>query len=327
MTDTTVPAKDQQTADWLTSLGVPFDYVPDFELGAISEKMSLQNQARLEPLNEETVDQYASAYRLPGSLDKFPALIVRKMPRAYVTLSGNHRRTGASRAGKKKHSAFVIKCADEVALRITYEDNMRNGLPPTRDERVRQAIHMMEAVEMSQSDAARMFGLTQTTISKALQSIASQRRAADLKLSSSSFQALSAATQSELQRIQSDPVFYETAKLAMFAEPTIKATGMKAVINAVLAARSEASALKVVAAEMERLIPDIQKNAGRTNRTRGRGGERRSAVSSLVNYLVQINQIRPSQVQGAIMNQAQAKNVRKELDATISHLQSIRKAV
>jgi len=89
------------------------------------------------------VDLYATAYT---DHKPFPPIIVRKFGRTkkLVALDGNHRRTAAANAGHTTHPALIVDCTDEAALTIMIEGNMANGLQLPKQQRIAQAVHLVE---------------------------------------------------------------------------------------------------------------------------------------------------------------------------------------
>ena len=88
---------------WLDSIETAWSYVDELDLAAVDEKASLRNQARLEPLDDDTVERYA-ADMTRG--DVFPPVIVRSKNSRLVVLGGNHRYHAAKRSRPSSMSVW-----------------------------------------------------------------------------------------------------------------------------------------------------------------------------------------------------------------------------
>lgn len=251
------PPRLNELQDWLDSLHVKWRYDPALPLDQIDDKKSLANQARVdEPLVEDTVELYEGAYREGKA---FPPILVRETKRAakVVALDGNHRRTGAGRAGLTTHPALIVDCTDEAALTIMLEGNMTNGLQLPKPQRIAQAVHLVE-LGFTGKDAAKRLGVAESEVSNARTVARAGVRAAGLDVAA--FDQLPQGARLQLARIGSDPVFAETAKL-------IIATGMTGqdtveLVRRVKAAKSDADALTLIGSELEDRRADIQRRHG-----------------------------------------------------------------
>ncbi len=116
-----------------------------------------------EPLQEELVKDYATAM-LNGSA--FPMIILVKMKNGkYRILSGNHRGRSALNLGEKEIAAYVVKSGSEQALDIFARSaNATNGEPPKKDERLQQAIALVELYGYSNKEAAKCLGLKENAV-------------------------------------------------------------------------------------------------------------------------------------------------------------------
>lgn len=172
--------KHQDTEDLLNELGVQWTYIEALELEQIDQGASLANQARLEPLDQEVVERYQAAYE---EAEDFPALLVRKGrgKQGMLLLGGNHRYAGAVGAGKTHHDVYLVVGTGEVLSRLMYEDNRRHGLPPSTEERVMAARHLMAGPDgLSAAAAARAVGVGKGKLDQAIAVVGADRRAEEM---------------------------------------------------------------------------------------------------------------------------------------------------
>ena len=192
-----------------------WEFEPELDVERIDAAASLANQARLEALNEEAVDRYAADMERG---DIFPPLLVhrRKTKRSekLVVLGGNHR-LAAARKSKRRHlSAYIVEADGDAILRLMYEDNRRHGLPPTDEERVMAAQHLMEIGD-SVAEAAAAVGIGVGKLKISMETADADRRAAPLSIPK--WRGLAPSTRWRLGQIRYDRVFDKTARLVVQA--------------------------------------------------------------------------------------------------------------
>lgn len=156
----------QQVEDWLRERGQEPEYQPEFPVGEIDMDRSLKNQARLiDPINEETVTQYAAAMQAG---DEFPPIIVAVDKKSYVLVSGIHRSLAALSAGLETFPAFILRTDHAAAISVlTYEANATHGRPTSEAERVQQALFLVES-GLSQADAAKLLRVASPQLARAV---------------------------------------------------------------------------------------------------------------------------------------------------------------
>ena len=261
------------------------------------------------------VDLYATAYT---DHKPFPPIIVRKFGRTkkLVALDGNHRRTAAANAGHTTHPALIVECTDEAALTIMLEGNMANGLQLPKQQRIAQAVHLVE-IGYTARDAARRLGVHEVEISTARTISRAGIRAAALNVTQ--FDQLPQGHRLDLARIASDPVFAETAKL-------IVATGMKGgpaaeLVRKVKAARSDQVALELIGLELETQRDTIQRRHGVSTKTQFRKTEYGRAVTATMNIIG----LDPEDVAASCPNQDAARRFQSQLRQAAQTLMDIAK--
>jgi len=140
--------------------------VMEISLADIDMADSWQNHARLNGFrDEETINRYAEAYRRG---DKLPWIIVYEKPNGrYYILGGNHRATGAKKAGLKTIGAYVIKTDDSYVLdQLPRVLNLTNGLPLRKGEDIRHAVDCVMEHARPIKDVALLYHLSDKTLAQ-----------------------------------------------------------------------------------------------------------------------------------------------------------------
>jgi ParB-like chromosome segregation protein Spo0J len=302
---------------WLTERSVQWEFNPTLPLDRVDRARSLTNQARLEPLNQEVVDRYTADMNRG---DQFPPVIALDAGgRGKLRLlGGNHRLWAHVAAGHKTLPAYVVKAEPEMAMRLTYEDNRRHGLPPSDDERIIQAIHLIDT-GWTQEAAAACVGVPSPRISQERTMIKAARRAKDLGLDIDAFNALQRNARYHLGRLRSDPVFVEASALAIKARMSVDQ--VKELCTRLQDAKSDNDAMQVIGLEEESLRDRIQRTGG---------GKAKRTRTPRVDVLMGMRQIRnraADAVLGSIPSPEARAALRKEVDETIEHLEGLRKVL
>lgn len=315
------PGRDPRLEALLERHHVEWTFDPAYPLADIDITRSLKNQARAdsEPLLEETVELYTHHYREGVT---FPGLLLRRTsPRARKTyaLGGNHRTTAALAAGHTTHPAYIVVCTDEAATSLMYEDNMANGAQLPKRQRLAIAAYLC-GIGYTQDRAAREMGVTQAEVSNFRKLHDTNMRAVDAKVTG--FEDLPAGLRVELGRIQSDPVFAETARLMVATK--MQGTDATRVIKTVKAARSDEQALRFVGSEFESRREEVQRaHAG----AKAGKYQKRTSYGTLNAALTDIAGLNPRDVAGSIPPSANKAQLRERLRAAAETLFEIAKAV
>ena len=123
---------------------VNFSFEPAVKPSAFDFEKSQHNQARFNPIDQATVDIYTEAVRRG---DIFPAVLAfRPQSRArFVMIDGNHRLAAHIAADKPLAMYEIDRDTDRrtIAL-LTFAMNTRHGKPTSEDERVFQAIYLVD---------------------------------------------------------------------------------------------------------------------------------------------------------------------------------------
>ncbi len=194
---------------WELRLGV--------DLGEIDREKSLHNQARVgKPLDQGTVARYVAAL---ANGDEFPAIIAAETSSTGLLLNvdGNHRWEAHREAGRATIDAYVIIGASPQAITmLTFECNTKHGLPTNENERIHQALYLVDS-GVTAEDAARRLGLKSSTVRTAANLAAVNTRAVESGIQRVRWDKLPASVRHRLGQISTDEGFASMAKLTLDA--------------------------------------------------------------------------------------------------------------
>jgi hypothetical protein len=249
----------EATGDVTTDMLDSYRFEYELELVPISkidQKNSHLNQARIaEPIDEDQVILYAQSMS-DGAV--FPPIVVFKRGALYIVLDGNHRVAAAEMADVASLRAYVVKDPTPAQITaFTFAANTRHGLPTSLQDRVRQAIHMVEK-GVKAADAAKQLGIPLTQLRSGLDTYYAEKRFRSLGIKK--FDALTKTTQKKLDSIKSDTVLKAAAELTLDARLNgDEVTGLVRRINLL---RENKQQLDLVSAERAGLNASIKATAG-----------------------------------------------------------------
>lgn len=312
---TGIDGRDPTTETWLDALAIPWQYDPAVPLDRIDLAAGLRNQARTEPLDPDTVDRYVAAMT---NGDQFPPVLLRRRPRSrHLPLGGNHRLASHATVGHATTPAYLLDIDNTVIPVVMYRDNATHGNAPSRDERTRQAIHLIEACGYTQQNAAAAVGVPQHAVSTALTRAAGHRRAHHLGVGAL-YDLLPAGHQARLATIGPDAPFTEAVRLTRSAGLT--QPDVAALIKNVKAARSETAALELIATETE------DRRAARQH-TAATSGQRRRTVSTpyttAMTALRTLSGLRPADIAAACPGPDAARDARRAIKTAFAVAQDL----
>src|SRR5581483_3390576 len=267
-------------------------------------------------LDADVVERYAADMERG---DRFPPLLALARPRRKpMLLGGNHRYTAAVKAARSTLPVYVVDAEPETATRLMYEDNRRHGLPPSDDERVAQAIHLIDT-GWTQAAACECVGITVGKVQTMQFAVRAERRARTMGIGG--FAALPKYAKARLAGIRSDPAFGEASKLVIATG--MASTELQEFVSKVNACRSDQDALRLVATETDRLRESIQRKAG--GDTTRRPPTARARMLTAIGLLggcdpIDVTAGCASKDQAASLGR-QLVDVRKRIDATLAELQ------
>lgn len=317
VTETTAAGRDAALEAWLDELHVECTFEPSLPLELVDVKASLRNQARIgEPLIGEVVDRYRADMERG---DQFPPLLARRpsaRSKKLVLLGGNHRHAAAVAAKRTTHPAYIVQCEPETGTLLCYGDNRRHGMPPSRAERIRQAVHLV-AMGWTGQDAAAAVGVQGSEVSTARKVEEGRLRAERLEVPG--WGALPASTRVELARIDLDGPFTEAVKLVTAAR--LSATDTTKLCQQIRSAGSESEALRRIGAELEERRQDIQKSVG------GRARPQRTHFGALNGMIDTAMDLDAGKIRASAPDQVALKRARERLWKAAMHLADVHKAL
>jgi len=262
-------ARVEAIEQWLDSHGATYD-LRTIKSEQVDRAASHRNQARIaEPVNEETAVLYGAAMEQG---DLFPPIVV-SLGRdgKAVVIDGNHRVAGYDLTGAKSFEAYVLSnLTDAQRSVLTFEANTKHGLPTSLQERLRQAIHLVE-LGTTHKEAARMLGLPLARVANAVNRNDVDRRLQSLGVER--WDRLPATARARLYAIRSDKVLKAIVDLAVSTKmPGTEIDKLVVRVNAASRGDDEKQ-MAVVEAEKSTKVEEIKATAG------GRVGWSRQALA------------------------------------------------
>lgn len=202
--DAAVTNRIPELEHWLDLHQVAWTFDEAFPVDDIDHTGGLANQARLEPLNEAAVEQYA-ADMAAGAI--FPPIVLRDR----IPVGGNHRTAAARRAGRTTLAAYLVHCDDDQAHLLAIEDNRRHGLPLSDEERVWHALALHRDQGHTLAEAAKAVGITAARLQVHVDAARALRRAFPL----AGFAELPAGFRQRIGAIRDEAAFQRAAQLAV----------------------------------------------------------------------------------------------------------------
>ena len=197
---------------------VGYEYLSSVPTDEFDIEKSLANQARFEPLDEETVQTYQEAIERG---DEFPAVIAHRPGRAahpkLVIIDGNHRLVAHDRAGVPidVYEVDRLTKAPTIVL-MTYVMNTKHGRPTSEDERIAHAVYLVDN-DATKEHAAATMNVPMRLLNKALQKVQADRRADEVGIDAREWDALPQTSRSRLLQISTDEGFKDATHLAFQA--------------------------------------------------------------------------------------------------------------
>lgn len=247
--------RDPRIEKWLDDHGVTYGLVT-LDLSTIDRETSRHNQARFKALDENVVIQYAEA---TARGDVFPAIVVYRVGDRYLVIDGNHRTAAFDLNDRNDAVAYVVDDPSPAQVTtLTFEANTRHGLPTSQDERIQQAIYLIELGSISQIQAATMLSVPLGVLKHAYERYKADQRLSGLGLKR--IERIPQTTRVRLGNLRSDVVLREMFQLTIDAG--LRTEDVGALVKEINALRSEKEQLGVVARERETRSGSIKATAG-----------------------------------------------------------------
>lgn len=240
---------------WFDEHGLVWELV-DVPVDQIDQLTGLTNQARLEPLDEETVERYA-ADMADGAV--FPPIVL--TAEGLSPVGGNHRLAAARRSGREQLAAYVVSGLDaHHEWLLALEDNRRHGLPLSTAERAHHAARLVNDGETITA-AARICGIPAHAVTRHLDKVRADQRAVATGVHGPDWESLSTTTKQRLGGINHDRVFAKAAQLCVSG--AITATDVGATVGRLNAADTPADAMQLLVALEEAALVQTSRPQGR----------------------------------------------------------------
>lgn len=247
-------ATANQVEAWLQRRGVRYAPPTGIPMDMIDTRRSRNNQARKDPLVEDSVKRFTLAMKAGAT---FPPIVVYPDFNKLVILDGNNRHEAALAAKHEYIYGIIIdkETDGQLIQLLMVEANANHGVTPPLDWRLRQAFHL---VSLGHGDelSAEAAGVTTQQLRNARAAREAEQRAAILRINR--FSEISSTCKQYLNGIKLEPVFFAAAKLAVDNSLTIDQ--VRDLCRAVKTGKSESDQLAIVA-EQQRLL--VAENAAK----------------------------------------------------------------
>ena len=246
--------------NWLDDKALTWEYDPVFTLVNIDLDRSLHNQARLgDPADPAVVAEYREAM---SRGDKFPAIVVVRASEKTqaVNLDGNHRTEAALAAELDTFGAYVVtgRPATNAMTALTMEANTRHGRPTTTDERLQQAVWMIDSMRVPIERAAVAVNVSSSALRNRWDKTRADRRADEVGLHRSDWDSMSYSARTKLLTVSTDEGFKAAARLALAARLTVaEIENVVAVVNESRSATKQLAAVKSLRRGYYERIADV----------------------------------------------------------------------
>jgi hypothetical protein len=232
---------------------------------------SLQNQARFEAIDEETVAAYTEAVERG---DVFPPVIAYRPGRAarpaLVIIDGNHRLVAHERAGKPIDVYEVERATKpNVIMRMTYGFNTKHGKPTSEEERTWHAVWLINNGTSLEAAAAAV-NVPVRIVKRAYAKSRADQRADEVGLDRREWDSLANSVRTRLLTISTDEGFGAAAHLTYVARLTTdEVFDLVTLLNT---SKSGTKQRAIVKAQTETFQERIQDAAGGIIGTAGKRG-------------------------------------------------------
>lgn len=230
---------------WLQRRGVRYAPATGIPMDMVDTKRSRANQARKDPLVNESVDRFRQAM---AAGRPFPPIVLYQLGNKLVIIDGNNRHEAALRLKMQFIHGIVIDPTTDGDLiqLLTVEANNGHGNTPPLEWRVRQAQGLVQR-GFSDPEAAEAAGVTVTQLKNARSAQEADARARRLGIYG--FSELSQTHKKDLNVLKADPVFHAAGKLV--AGQKLNHEQTKGLIREIKTGRSEAEQLQIVAEQVQ----------------------------------------------------------------------------
>lgn len=206
--------RDPRLEATLEEMAIQPEYITGLQADDVDYEASLNNQARWKALDRDTVDRYKTTLR---SGQPLPAILGRlNKKQKIVIISGNHRYTAYQELGLP-YNCYIISAPDHIIQELMATENLYHGLPSSYEERLRQALNLVDR-GMSKADAARKMLVRYADLDKAAKDVESRRRAVEAGIRLQDWEKIHPATRSRLHSVHTNEGLKALADLILKAD-------------------------------------------------------------------------------------------------------------
>lgn len=263
---TTTADASEVVEEWLDANRVKWQLIA-IPLAEVDFDASHRNQARVSmPVIPEVVERYATAMKAG---DRFPPIVAyqpktqrrerRPAGLRYILIDGIQRAEAMRVNAVEFTWAYVVQDASDQQLSVlTYTANGKHGMPTSQDDRMVQAIYLVES-GASASMAARLMSVDDKRLRQLIKRTTTERRLVTNGVVR--WQTIGAQQIDRLAALRNDNVLKEAAQLV--ADARMSSHETNALVTSVNTKRNEKQQLQVIEeARAEREIDIRQSGTG-----------------------------------------------------------------
>lgn len=243
--------------------GIAFDYSESVPIADILIDEAAQNNIRIKDgkIHSETVEQYAEAMR---NGDEFPAIIVYRNEANRLGVIGGLHRLTAKKTNQNTHTdCYILRldCREEMTIirRLQRTLNGAEGGGYTLEERLLQALALMDELNMSQADAAKTMNIKLRQLQYCVEKNRTEQRFRKAGIEPTKIKVLE-TTQKILAKIKQDHYFVLSVKMAQ--ESLLPVEEAKRLVHEIEEAQSDVERDLIIQQWRVNLAPIIRETAG-----------------------------------------------------------------
>lgn len=274
-----VAGGDARIEEDLDKKAVAWTFVAKVDPSQFDAERSLSNNARFTAIDEKRVEQYTEAMKRG---DAFPPVVAHKQGNLFVITDGNHRLQAAIKAGKPLAVYDITGAESQVIVLLSFEANTRHGLPTSEEERIQQALYLINNGATIPAAAAAV-NLPRKTVDRASQQATADRRFIDNNIPRLTIEKLGVPVKGRLSQISTDEGFVAMVDLVVRAK--IGSNDVFKLVTEINELRSSDKQVAYVRDLEEQYASSIQGTGGGVLNGKRVMGPRAKVGSSLTNIL------------------------------------------
>lgn len=305
---------------WLQQHEVQYAPPTMIPLDAIDRRRSQGNQARREPIVNDSVERFANSMR---SGAPFPPIVCFPFSGKLVVVDGNNRLAAASKLEMEAIFGIVISehTPSEVISALTVEANAHHGVTPELSWRIEQAFHLI-SLGYSDVAAGEQSNVTPQQIQTTRRLREADDRARDMKIAG--FEGLPTTIRGMVGALRDDPVFFAASRCAIRTEMKIEEVrDMLRMLKGYTSESAKIAAISDLQSEREQEVRRI-KVLGRTGGPNPRAISPRGQLASGIGMMMKVDL---AGLRSSLLTEADQHAVAERLAEAKRHIEQMQRMV